>query len=252
MKGDPTLGRPFGYEYAESLRWRRLERIYIRTFGHIDLPTRIRARLIIKTLRNISWKTLLDFGVGTGVYSFYFSRFPGVRVWGIDTDPQIISCCESIATKIQRKSLSFIRGSSIFETNRLKPDSIDVVLAVEVLQYLPDIQAGLQEIHKVLKEGGYLIAHVPMLGHKRDYEKTLFNPENLPHILQASGLEPLSITRTFGKILEFLSQAFSYCSRFRLLAAITYPLFLLASLPFGGENSNGCYSLIVARKCSQG
>ena len=120
-----------------------------------------------------------------------------------------------------------------------------------MLQYLPDIQTGLLEIHKVLREGGYLIAHVPMLGYKRDYEKTLFNPESLPHILRASGLEPLSIIRTFGKIPEFLSQTFSYCSRFRFLAAITYPLFLLATLPFGGENSDGRYRLIVARKCPQ-
>ncbi len=38
--------RPFGSEYSESPRWGLPERLYIRFFGTVDLPSRMRARRI--------------------------------------------------------------------------------------------------------------------------------------------------------------------------------------------------------------
>ena len=38
---------PFGAEYGWRPEWNLFERIYIRTFGVVDLPSRLRARLVI-------------------------------------------------------------------------------------------------------------------------------------------------------------------------------------------------------------
>ncbi len=240
--------RPFGNEYAESPRWNNFERFYIRIFGLVDLSTRMRSRLVLKELLHIPRETMIDLGCGTGAYSFYFSRFPETRVWGIDTHKGRLSECERLGQKLNRKSLNFIQASRIFENNRFQPNSIDVVLAVEVLQYLDDFQHGLVEIHQVLKPGGYLIAHIPLLGYMRKPETVLFDEENLSHWIREAGLEPISIKRVFGKTAVLLSRIFAYCLRSRLAAAAVFPFLLMASLPCGGTSARGSYCLAVARK----
>jgi SAM-dependent methyltransferase len=238
---------PFGWECSESQRWNRFERFYIRLFGTIDLPGRMRARLVIRALRKISWKTMIDFGSGRGAYSFYFSRSERTRVWGIDTEAAFVSDCKAVNEKLARKRLDFLRGSSIFETNCFGPDSMDVVLAVEVLQYLPDVQEGFREIQQVLKHGGYMIGHVNLM-YRRTPERAVFNTENLLALIKDAGLEPVSVIRVFGRAAKFLNLAFSQCMRSRLLAAIAYPAFLIASLACGGESSRGEHCMVVARK----
>jgi SAM-dependent methyltransferase len=237
----------FGSECSESSRWNRFERPYIRLFGIVDLPTRIRARLVIQALRKIPWETMIDFGSGRGAYSFYFSRFGGARVWGVDIDNNFVSDCRAVNRKLRRKSLEFVCSRSIFETNRFMPDSIDVVLAVESIQYVPDIQEGFREIQRVLKPGGHLIAHVPV-GYSRTPGKALFDSKGILNFTKEAGLEPVAITRVFGRTAKLLTLIFSQCMRCRLLLAFMYPALLLASLACKGESSDGDYCMIVARK----
>jgi SAM-dependent methyltransferase len=240
--------RPFGCEYAESSRWSPMERFYIRRFGFVDLPARMRARLIKKALRHIPWKTMLDYGSGTGAYSFYFSRSRNVRVWGVDIHRIRIDDCLALCHRLERKTLDFICSSTIFETNRFQPDSMDVVLAVEVLQYLFDVRTGFREIHDVLKPGGYLIGHVPLLGYLRKPETILFDPTSLARLIEDAGLEIVSLDRIFGKAANFLTAIFSRCGHSRSLTSIIFPFLLLSSLPLGGKNANGSYCIVVARK----
>jgi SAM-dependent methyltransferase len=242
--------RPFGCEYAESSRWSPLERFYIRQFGFVDLPARMRARLIKKALRSISWKTLLDYGSGTGAYSFYFSRSRNVRVWGVDIHQIRIDDCLELGQKLDRKTLDFVCSSTIFENNRFQPASIDVVLAIEVLQYLFDVRAGFREIYDVLKPEGYLIAHIPLLGYLRKPETILFDTISLARLIEETGFELISLDRTFGKAANFLTGIYARCGRSRILTSIIFPFLLLASIPFGGKNANGSYCLVVARKPS--
>ena len=239
---------PFGCEYAEAPRWNSFERLYIRFFGQVDLPTRMRARLIRKALRRVPWQTMLDFGSGTGAYSLYFSRSSKVHVWGMDTDPARISECIALSRNLKRKSVDFICCSHIFETSRFEPDSIDVVLAVEVLHDLPNIQAGLREIRRVLKPGGHLISHIPLSGHTGKPEAILFDIEKLVSFLKEVELEPVSITRSFGRSANLLARIFSRYSHSRFVTAIIFPILMLVSIPFGGENSGGIYCIAVARK----
>jgi SAM-dependent methyltransferase len=242
---DRFEGCPFGSEYSESSRWGFLERLYIRLFGTVDLPSRIRARLVINALRNIPWKTMIDYGCGTGSYSFYFSRSRGLRVRGLDIDHSRISDCIAINQKLQRESLDFVRSSSIFKSNEFRPGSADVVLAVEVLQYLPDTQAGFRDIQRVLKPGGYLIAHVP---YERSGDAVMFTTEKIETCIREAGLAPVSMNRGYGKAASFLCLLFSRCIQSRLLTALVFPLLLLASLACGGKTPRGSFCIVVARK----
>jgi SAM-dependent methyltransferase len=236
---------PFGSEYSESPRWNCLERLYIRFWGTVDLPSRMRARLIMDTLRTIPWKTMVDFGCGTGSYSFYFSRSRGVHVTGLDIDQSRISDCLAINRKLQRKSLDFVCSPSIFKNGDFEPASADVVLAVEMLQCLPDTQAGFQDIQRVLKPGGHLVAHVP---YERSEDTVVFNAENLETYLRKAGLEPVSMNRVYGTAASVLCLIFSRCVRSRILSATVFPLLLLASRACGAKAPKGSFCIVVARK----
>jgi ubiquinone/menaquinone biosynthesis C-methylase UbiE len=240
--------RPFGAEYSESPRWGCFERLYIRFFGVVDLPSRMRARIITEALRNIPWEKMIDFGCGTGTYSFYFSRSRGAHVCGVDIEQNRISECAAINRKLRRESLEFVCRSGLGEKSEFESGSADVVLAVEVLQCLPDTRAGLREIQRVLKSGGHLIAHVPVLGYRRTHETMSFDDENIGSFIREAGLELVSVTRVFGRAADFLAMIFSRCIRSRLLTAFLFPPLLLASLACGGKDPRGSYRLIVARK----
>jgi SAM-dependent methyltransferase len=244
----PLLWHSFGCEYAESPRWNRWERLFIRIFGQVDLPSRMRARLIQKVLRKIPWKTMIDFGCGIGMYAFFFTRSAAKHVWGLDIDKSRITECIELNNRLERKSLDFICTSGIFEHNRFQPDSMDVVLSVEVLLDLPDLQAGLHDIQRVLKTGGYLIAQIPAPGCRRKHEAALYDTDKLSPFLKEAGFEPVSVKRVFGRTADFLCRIFSLCSHSRFFTAFVFPALLMASLLCGGENSNGSYYMIIARK----
>jgi ubiquinone/menaquinone biosynthesis C-methylase UbiE len=191
---------------------------------------------------------MLDLGSGTGVYSFYFSRSRDVHVCGVDICKVRVAECQAMSPKLDRASLDFITSSRIFETNRFYPDSIDVVLAIEVLPYLFDIPEGFREIQQVLHPGGYLIGHVPFQGYCQSPETVRFDRDTLARLTKESGLDPISITRVFGGSARFLSWVYAYCARTRLCTAIAFPFLLMASLTCGGKNSKGSYCLFIARK----
>ena len=243
-----NLWNPFGREYAWSPRWNFLERWYIRAFGLVDLPSRLRARLVVRTVREFQSKILLDFGCGTGTYSFYFSRLPTVQVEAIDFNRSRIADCQFIAQKIGRKNIRFYSDGDHTGLRRFDNESFDSVLAIEVFQYLPDLKLAMLEIHRVLKSGGHLVGHIPLLGYLRETEHTLFDDKNIRNLLIETGFEIVVLTSTFGTPIRQLCKGFNRITNLKLVTAFLYPLFLILSSLFKVESSEGTYRFFVARK----
>jgi len=243
-----NLWNPFGKEYAWSRRWTALERCYILVFGLVDLPSRLRARLVVRTVRKCQSKTLLDFGCGTGTYSFYFSRLPAVQVKGIDFNESRIADCKFIAQKIGRNNVRFYSDAGHNGLQRFDNESFDSVLAIEVFQYLPDLELTMLEIHRVLTSGGYLFGHIPALGYLRDTEHNIFDDKGFQNLLIETGFEIMLLTSTFGTPIRQLCKGFGRMINRKLMTAFLYPLLLILSSPFKVESRDGTYRLFVARK----
>lgn len=169
------LPRPFGSEYAFRPSWRFWERLYVRFFGFVDLPGRLRARLILPEVLAYHPRRILDFGSGTGCYSFYLSRDPWINVCGVEMDSTRIRESDSILEHLQRENLTFSPAGQNGPLTHFPAGSFDLALAVEVLQYVPNIQETLRGIYRVLKPKGYLLGHIPMLGYLGPKEMTLFS-----------------------------------------------------------------------------
>lgn len=242
------LWNPFGKEYAWAPRWAALERCYILAFGLVDLPSRLRARLVVRTVREFQTKTLLDFGCGTGTYSFYFSRSPDVQVKGIDFNESRIADCRFIAEKIGRDNVGFYSAAGHTGLQKFDNESFDSVLGIEVFQYLKDLKLTIHEIHRVLKSGGYLFGHIPVLGYLRETEHNMFDDMGIQTLLVETGFEIIVFTSTFGGPIQKLCKVFDRIVNLRVLTAFLYPLLLILCFPFKVESSDGSYRLFVARK----
>jgi SAM-dependent methyltransferase len=238
----------FGSEYAVHPKWNTTESWYIRHFGVVDLPSRLRARVILKELRKLPSNAFLDIGTGTGNYSVYLSRYHFNKVWGIDIDASRVLECSRIVTSLGRDNVRFCEGSGDTGLKIFRTESFDIVLAVEVLQYMPDLSTAFNEAYRVLKPGGFFVGHIPVLGYLRDAERNLFDDRNFPDLLTGEGFEIVSLFSTFGGNIRQLCRIFEWASCHRILVAMIFPIVLAVSRLFSIESSEGDYRLFVARK----
>jgi SAM-dependent methyltransferase len=242
------LSRPFGAEYAWRPTWSFLERCYVRIFGLVDLPGRLRARIVMQESRLLQPKKVLDLGSGTGCYSFYLGRLPGVEISGVEINNTRISESCHIANRLERNNIKFYLGTEDAHLKSFSSESFDMALAIEVLQYLPYVRLTLNEIYRVLRPGGHLLGHVPVLGYLRPTETILFDDEKIQQMLAEANFEIVRFTRTFGGIIRKLCAAYDRISRSRVLVELLFPFFLIASRPFKVEATKGDYRFFVARK----
>ena len=238
---------PFGAEYAWRPSWGLLERWYIRIFGLLDFPNRLRARLVMTEVNRLKPRRVLDLGSGTGCYSFYLSR-EGRDVCAVDIDPGRIFESSHIAQRLGRGNLRFHCGSAVECLQNFPSETFEMALAMEVLQYLSDARTTLREVYRVLKPGGLLVGHVPALGYLRPQEKILFDDQKIQPMLAAANFQIIKIVPTFGRNHRALCALYDLISHSRVLAGVLFPFILLISTVFGMENPKGHYRFFVVRK----
>jgi SAM-dependent methyltransferase len=238
----------FGAEYAVHPKWSAPQRWYIRCFGVVDLPSRLRARVVLREIGTLCGDTFLDIGSGTGNLSFYLSRPDSNVVWAVDIDAQRVRDCNHVAALVSRENVHFCLPSGNGGFNAFETETFDIVLAVEVLQYLADITVSLKEMLRMLKPGGFLVGHVPALGSLRPFERNLFNDQNIPDLLRDAGFEVVSFVPTFGKNILRLCRVFEWAGHHRILVALIFPILLAVSRLFSIQSPGGDYRLFVARK----
>lgn len=244
----PFNWNPFGAEYAWRPTWSHLERFYIKSFGVVDFPSRIRARLVVREVRQLRFNNLLDFGCGAGTYSFYFSRQSDKNVESIDVDESRIVDCKAIKNRLNRHNVRFHLADNHDGLQRFNDESFDAALAIEVFQYVPNLRFTLANLRRLLKPGGLLIGHIPVLGYLRETEYTLFNDNNIRQFINESGFELVRLSSTFGGVIRGLCNIFERIVGNKFITAVVYPFLLAASAPFKVESAEGDYRFFVARK----
>lgn len=239
---------PFGAEYAWRPTWGLWERFYIRVFGLLDLPNRLRARIVLPKLKALRPEKVLDLGSGTGCYSFYLSRDSRIEVAGVEIDKGRVLESSHIAKCLGRENLKFYCGNAKENLQNFPSETFQLALTIEILQYLVDVNLILKETYRVLKPGGVLLGHVPVLGFLRPEEKTLFDNDVIQQMLSRANFQIVKIIPTFGRVSQGLCALYDFFSHSRTIVAALFPLILLASAAFRVENPKGRYRFFVARK----
>jgi ubiquinone/menaquinone biosynthesis C-methylase UbiE len=115
---------------------------------------------------------VLDLGSGTGYPAILAAQAVGDKgsVVGLDLSAEMLSVARRKAQRMGLTNVTFKAG----DVSRLdfNDNSFDAVLSRFCLMFLPDVQATLNEIARVLKSGGYLTAAVWSMPDKNPFITT--------------------------------------------------------------------------------
>lgn len=195
---------------------------------------------------------IVDAGCGAGAL-LHFARAAGYsQIRGIDRS-------ESQVASARRLGLEVEQGDALQVLSRSENDSHALVIAFDVLEHCTkdEIFGFLQEVLRILKRGGALIAHVPngespFVGRVRygDFtHEVAFTRTSLEHVLRASG---------FGEITCYEDQPVPHgvlsAVRFVLWRCIRLLLRFYLIVETGPGDKTPIFSqnmLAVARKAAQ-
>ncbi len=137
--------------------------------------------------------TVLDLGCGSGYGAAYFAEAPGRTVVGVDLSAEAISYARN---HYQMHRLSFLRAR--VPMLPIKSESVDAVVALEVIEHVKDAKAVVCEIRRILKPAGICVVSTP----NRLVNGTGMIPDNPYHVREYTPDE-------FRTLLRFAFAEFS-------------------------------------------
>lgn len=93
---------------------------------------------------------ILDVGCGTGANLEMLSQFG--RAQGVDVSDDALEFCRTKGLNVQK---------GLAEALPYEEDSFEITTALDVIEHLDDDIAGLREMYRVTKQGGYTLIFVP-------------------------------------------------------------------------------------------
>ena len=170
--------------------------------NYISFPPALERKAFIgKHLNSFKEKShFCDLGFGPGVLAaFILQQNASWQADGVD----ISQHCLHHAQRLLAKKEALERSKLSVGDVRVLPypdNAFDVVIAVEVLEHIPDPEVGLSEAMRVLKPGGYAITalpvQLPLLMHLYDFD----SPDEVLALYKKVGLKVIDFeTKEFQR-----------------------------------------------------
>jgi 2-polyprenyl-3-methyl-5-hydroxy-6-metoxy-1,4-benzoquinol methylase len=124
---------------------------------------------VLQVLLRHQPKTVVELGAGVGIIAAWL-RLKKVSYRGFEFNPQVASQAREAGFSIEPGDHTSLRGL---------PQSVDAIVAFEVIEHVQDISECLESIRGALKPGGLFAFTTP------NYDKRLNNAD--PHVLGQPG-----------------------------------------------------------------
>lgn len=115
-----------------------------------DIVKRLASTIQVGSAGNGSVLRILDVGCGTGANIEMLSQFGDAE--GVDVSDDALEFCRRKGLKVQK---------GLAETLPYADESFDLTTALDVIEHLDDDVAGLREMFRVTRRGGYSLFFVP-------------------------------------------------------------------------------------------
>lgn len=216
-----------------NLRNKNLVKFILQFIGLPHFGARLRAFYLHSLLNQITPASkVLDAGCGIGLNSFLAARM-GHSVVGIDNDSEKIVLAKKMLSKSRYLNTSFINDN--LNKLHLSNGLFDCVMCFEVLEHINDDKQAIQEVSRVLKDGGLFIVSVPGIGlisrinqHNKHHVREGYSLPELKKKLGEANLhvkKVIKIEHTYlGLAIRFLNDEIHQRSLF--ITTLLFPFFL--------------------------
>ncbi|MEM5782042.1 MAG: methyltransferase domain-containing protein [Candidatus Aenigmatarchaeota archaeon] len=110
-----------------------------------------RKKAIEKFMNNVTGEKILDIGSGKGIFNKIFRKVGFKKIFAVDFNRKLLKMNDA-----DKRFILNLENKLPFSNN-----SFDCCFAAEILEHLENREQLLNEIHRILKKGGYLILTTP-------------------------------------------------------------------------------------------
>jgi ubiquinone/menaquinone biosynthesis C-methylase UbiE len=183
------------------MKMTRFEKFFVNSAGRSRRVAEYAERML-RVLGFAAGQSYLDFGCGNGAAAIRLASKLGLKVTGIDVDPEQIEVARERSMETAKVRFLTADGSKLpFDDNEF-----DFVATHMVTHHIPDWQNALHQMLRVLKPNGYLLykdfalpKRVASLGKKISKSLGYLTPEDLNRFAEENHLAVVHLARSFNK-----------------------------------------------------
>lgn len=190
---------------------------------------------------------ILDAGCGVGAYSFWCEKnLSGAAILGVDKNNDNIELCQRIlsASSLKIKAALNFKQKDLIHLLEAVDGKFDLIICVDVLEYIADDQLVLRNFYDILADGGTAVLHAgltPAL-----YRHTWLKPDNtcamrskvrdnyreeeIIHKIKTAGFKIIEKRYTFGRLGSLARETFLFIQESAILRALLKPILFFAFL----------------------
>lgn len=118
-------------------------------------------RLLREQFGELDGRAIVDLGCCRGQLLERFLAYPGVQLSAIEIDPEEADRARSRGTNPLVHYINVFDGHTMTAQLPFEDDSVEVMLAGEIIEHIVDTEGFLREIHRSLAPGGAVVLSTP-------------------------------------------------------------------------------------------